>query len=77
MSALNVCNGTMPFLNVSLRAMSAPFNLPEHITLIPAHRRLQQEGYNLEVINHLTRTHIVRTLIWSGLAIYSLKNALG
>lgn len=44
---------------------------------IPAHRRLQQEGYNLEVINHLTRTHIFRTLVWSGLAIYSLKNAVG
>jgi len=44
---------------------------------IPAHRRLQQEGYNLEVINHLTRTHIFRTLLWSGLAIYSLKTALG
>jgi len=44
---------------------------------ITSHRRLQQEGYNLEVINHLTRTHIVRTLIWSGLAIYSLKNAVG
>ncbi len=47
------------------------------ICSIPAHRRLQQEGYNLEVINHLTRTHIVRTLLWSGLAIYSLRNAVG
>ena len=44
---------------------------------IPAHRRLQLEGYNLEVINHLTRSHIVRTLIWSALAIYSLKSAVG
>jgi len=44
---------------------------------IPAHRRLRLEGYNLEVINHLTRTHIVRTLIWSALAIYSLKSAVG
>lgn len=44
---------------------------------IPCHRRLQLEGYNLEVINRLTQTHLVRTLVWSALAVYSIKRAVG
>ena len=44
---------------------------------VPLHRRLQEVGADLDIIRRLTWSHLPRTVLWTVLALWSLRRAVG